>query len=141
MKTYTCTVQTDVPAERLWAVFSDLEHWNLWDKGLEGTRWVDRDRRIFQLTPQGGKPVTIRVSQYEEGRLWTDRTAFPLAVLEGEHRFIPLPNGGTEARTTMRLKGPLAFLWDRLVVRGIAAGMDEQTEALINKARSATVKT
>jgi hypothetical protein len=53
-----------------------------------------------------------------------------------EHRFHPAPGGGTEVRTTMRVKGPLAFLWDRLVVRGIAEGMKEQTDALVSRARS-----
>jgi hypothetical protein len=36
----------------------------------------------------------------------------------------------------MRVKGPLAYLWDRLVVRGIAEGMKEQTDALVSRARS-----
>jgi hypothetical protein len=139
MKSYECVVRTDVPSRSLWSVFSDLENWKLWDAGVEDTRWVDREGKVFTLTPRGSRPVTIRVSAYEEGRLWTDRTAFPLAVLEGEHTFRSLPGGGTEIRTTMRVRGPLAFLWDRLVVRGIASGAKEQTEALISRARSATV--
>ena len=136
MKTYSHSIRTDVSAERLWAIFSDLESWKLWDLGLEETRWIDRTRKIFSLKPKGGRPVKIRVSAYAEGRLWTDLTVFPLAVLEGEHRFHPVPGGGAEVSTTMRVKCPLAILWDRLVVRGIAAGMKEQTEALISRARS-----
>ncbi len=139
MKTYRHELRTGVAADRLWAAFNDLEHWNLWDKGLEETHWVDRDRRIFSLKPRGGKAVTIRVAAWEEGRLWTDRTTFPLAVLEGEHRFLPLAEGGTDVITIMRIRGPLAALWNKLVVRGIAAGMKEQTEALIERARSVTV--
>lgn len=137
MKTYTHSQTTDVTASKLWAVFSDLENWNQWDQGVEETRWVVPGQK-FLLTPKGAGPVKITVSAFEEGRLWTDQTSFPLAVMEGEHLFIPV-EGGTEVRTTMTVKGPLAWLWDKIVVSGIAAGQAEQTQALIDKARSATM--
>jgi uncharacterized membrane protein len=139
MKTYSHSIRTDLSTQRLWAVFSDLENWPTWDTELERTQWVDRERKIFSLKPKGGGAVKIRVSAFEEGKLWTDRASFPLAVLEGEHQFVALPDGGTELRTSMTIKGPLAFLWDRLVVKGIAAGVPAQTKALIQHARSATI--
>jgi len=136
MKRYTHSTKTELDPHDLWKVFSDLEHWNTWDSGLDSTRWIDKTARIFELKPKGGGAVKIHVSAYEEGRLWTDQTKFPLAVLEGEHLFLPLPEGGTEVRTTMTVKGPLAWLWNKIVVQGIAAGQEEQTSALIDRAKS-----
>lgn len=64
---------------------------------------------------------------HEAPRVWTDRTGFPGARLENEHRFESSPEGGTVVSTRIRLQGPLAGLWDRLVVRAMAEGQAGQT--------------
>ena len=39
-----------------------------------------------------------------------------------------------EIRATMRIEGPLALLWRKLVAEGVAKGMPAQTEQLVEKA-------
>ena len=64
---------------------------------------------------------------------YVDLTCFPLATMTGSHELIA--NGEhLEIRTTMSVRGPLAFLWVRLVARGIVSGLPQQTHALIERA-------
>jgi hypothetical protein len=54
----------------------------------------------------------------------------------GCHEFIAHADE-LEIRTTMSIEGFLSFLWKKIVAENVANGMAEQTEALIEKARSA----
>jgi hypothetical protein len=52
----------------------------------------------------------------------------------GQQEFVDAGDG-VEIKTTMRLRGPLGFLRRKLVVEGIVAGLADQTESLIRRAR------
>jgi hypothetical protein len=58
-------------------------------------------------------------------------TRFPGAKMYGDHEFI-VHGDALEIRTTMSIEGPLSFLWRKLVAEGVASGMFEQTERLID---------
>ena len=136
MKTYQFKTTTEVAPEALWKVLADLENWPQWDTELESTQWLNRERRTFRLKPKGAGAVTITVAVHEEGSVWTDRAHFPLAVLDNEHRLAKLPSGGTELSTTITLRGPLAGLWDKVVVKAMADGQAAPTLAMIEYART-----
>jgi hypothetical protein len=61
---------------------------------------------------------------------FVDLAHLPLARMRTTHELTPLAAGGTSVRIVIEVFGPLAFLWDRLVARGQAAGVVAQTHAL-----------
>jgi hypothetical protein len=80
--------------------------------------------------------VKIQIVEVVPNRTFTDRTKFPPAEMFGQHEFVDVGEG-VEIKTTMRLRGPLGFVWRKLVGEGIVAGLADQTESSIRRARDA----
>ena len=125
----------DTNAKKIWDVWTDVNRWAEWQPDLERAR-IERPFRAgthFTLRPKGGPNVKVELLTVEPGVRYVDVTRFPLATMTGSHELIA--NGEQlEIRTTMTVKGPLAFLWVRLVARGIVSGLPQQTRALIERA-------
>jgi hypothetical protein len=134
-KSYSTKVR-DVTAEQLWRVFVDVNRWHIWDGDLDYAR-LEGEFAVgnsFLLKPKGGPKVKIQLVEVVPNRTFTDRTKFPLAEMFGQHDFVEADDG-VEIKTTIRLRGPLAFVWRKLVAEGIVAGLADQTESLIRRAR------
>jgi hypothetical protein len=123
-------------AEKVWRVWTDVNRWNEWQDDLELARLDGEFRKgaTFLLRPRGGPNVKVELVNVEPNVNFTDLTRFPLARMTAAHDLIPRGNE-LEVRTTITVTGPLAFLWSRLVARGIVAGLPKQTKALIERAR------
>jgi hypothetical protein len=136
-RTHTTTV-TGIDLDTLWRIWSDVNRWHEWQPDLEFAR-LDGPfaaGSTFQLRPKGGPTVRIALETVEPGRRFTDLTRFPLGRMFGDHVF-EARGGGVEIRTTVRVEGPLRFLWVKLVAAGVAAKMAEQTDALVARAKAA----
>lgn len=136
-KTYSKRVR-DVQAEKVWKVWTDVNQWHTWQPDIEYAK-LDGDFKVgntFKLKPRGGPGVTIEIIKVESSRQFTDLTRFPGARMFGCHEFID-HGDELEIRTTMSIEGFLAFLWKKIVAENVANGMAKQTEALIEKTRSA----
>lgn len=132
--THTRTVK-GVGADQLWRVWSDVNQWHTWQSDIEYAR-LDGAFAVgntFTLKPQGGPTVQIEIVRAEPGRAFTDLTRFPGARMYGAHEFVS-GSDGLEIRTTLRIEGPLSFIWRKIVAEGIAKGEAEQTERLIERA-------
>ena len=136
-KTYSKRVR-DVEAEKVWKVWTDVNQWHTWQPDIEYAK-LDGDFKVgntFILKPRGGRGVTIEIIKVESSQQFTDLTRFPGARMLGCHEFIA-HGDELEIRTTMSIEGFLSFLWKKIVAENVANGMAEQTEALIEKTRSA----
>lgn len=136
-KTYSKRIR-GVRAEKVWAVWTDVNQWHTWQPDIEYAK-LDGEFKvgnIFKLKPKGGPGVSIEIVKVKTGQLFTDLTRFPGARMFGCHEFIA-HGDELEIRTTMRIEGFLSFLWKKIVAENIVNGLAEQTEALIEKARSA----
>lgn len=128
---YSKTV-SDISAAELWAVWSDVNQWHTWQPDidsatLEGTFSAGA---VLRFKPKGGPLIPITLTEVEPERLFVDLTRFPGAEMLDDHEIIPHAKG-IEIKTTIRLKGPLAWLWRRLVVNDIVKGLPAQTDQLI----------
>ncbi|MHB8140734.1 MAG: SRPBCC family protein [Vulcanimicrobiaceae bacterium] len=135
-KTYSKRI-SGVQVEEVWKLWTDVNRWHTWQPGIEYAK-LDGEFKVgntFQLKPKGGSRVSIQIVKVESGRQFTDLTRFPGARMFGCHEFIP-HGDELEIRTTMNIEGFLSFLWRKIVAENVADGMAEQTEALIEKARS-----
>jgi hypothetical protein len=136
-KTYSTRV-SGVQAEKVWNLWADVNQWHTWQSDIEYAK-LDGAFKVgntFRLKPKSGPGVSIEIINAEPGRQFTDLTRFPGARMFGCHEFIA-HGDELEIRTTMSIEGVLSFVWKKIVAENVAKGMAEQTEALIEKARSA----
>jgi hypothetical protein len=134
-RTYSKTVQ-GVDAARVWNVWTDVNQWHRWQPDIEQAR-LDGAFAVgntFMLKPKGGPTVKIELVAVEPNRRFTDLTRFPGARMYGDHEFVSRGDQ-LEIRTTMRIEGPLAFVWRKIVAEGIVKSMPEQTDQLLAHSR------
>lgn len=136
-KSYSKKVK-GVTAAKLWKVWADVDRWHEWQRDLDYARLEGEFKAgsTFLLKPKGGPRVRIEVLKAEKDRGFTDLTRFPLARMFGSHEFEE-KNGEVEMTTTIRIEGPLAFLWRKLVAQEIADKLPDQTDWLIERAANA----
>lgn len=128
---YSTTVK-GLSASDVWKVWTDVNHWHAWQDDIEYAR-LDGEFRtgtMFRFKPKGGPNINIEVTEVIPNEIFVDLTKFPLARMYDSHELIERGDQ-LEIRSTIRIEGPLSFLWRKLVVEGIAAGMKEQTDKLI----------
>jgi uncharacterized protein YndB with AHSA1/START domain len=133
MRRYSYETETTVSAEKLFRAKTDIAHWPDWDGELETTSF-DAPLRAgshFMLKPKGGPKVAMRIEQVEEPRRFVDLAYLPLAKMRTSTEFLPCAistgRNGTRIRIVIEVFGPLAFLWDRIVARKLAADCEHQT--------------
>jgi hypothetical protein len=136
-RTHSTTVR-GLGAAQLWRVWTDVNQWHTWQPDIEYARLdgAFAAGRTFVLKPKGGPKVKIEIVAAEPGSRFTDLTRFPGARMYGNHEFV-VRDDGLEIRTTIRVEGPLGFGWRKIVAEGIASGMAEQTERLLERPANA----
>ena len=139
-KTHTATVR-DLRKDQIWQLWQDVNNWHAWDQELEYCRlespFVAGSQ--FTLKPKGGPKVHLTLENVEPCRTFTDRVDFPLARMYSIHELQDTPHG-LEVIHRIRVEGPLAFLWRKLVAEKVAAGLEEQTQSMIKRAREMKAK-
>lgn len=130
-------VTKEVTKEQMWKLFSNVNDWHTWDKSVEFARLEGKFEKgnHFMFQPKGGPKLKIGIVEATENRSFTDFTKFPLAKMYGEHIFEETPNG-LKLTTTMKVKGPLGFLWRKLVAQKIVDTLAEDMQQQIKTAKN-----
>ncbi len=140
-KTYSKKV-TGLKLEDIWAVWADVNNWRKWHKDIEYTKLAGEFRvgTRFILKPKKGPKVIIELLEVVPYNRFVDMTKFPFAKMYGIHDFIK--NGNEiEIRTTMKVEGPLSFVWRKLVAEKVANNEEEQINSLIRRVKFMKTKT
>jgi len=129
------TTTTAATKEQLWKLFADVNNWHQWDEGVEFAKLDGKFEQgnHFILKPKGGPKVKIKLVETIENQKFVDCTTFPLAKMYGEHLFEETPQG-LKLTTTMKVTGPLGFLWRKLVAQGIADAIPHEMQQQIEHA-------
>lgn len=129
-------VTREVSKEQMWKLFSDVNNWTAWDKSVEFAKLEGPFEKgnFFMFQPKGGPKLKIGIVEAIENFNFTDLTRFPLAKMYGEHLLQETPEG-LKITTTMKVKGPLGFLWKRLVAQKIVDSLPEDMEIQIQTAK------
>ena len=133
-RSYSVTVN-DIKPEQIWAIWSDVNNRHLWDTDTEWAK-IDGPFQVgskITFRPMGGPIVHMRISECIVNRVFTDCCQFFGATMYGVHEMEETPEG-LRLTTTMKVTGPLSFLWRKLVVEKVVAELPEQTDALIKLA-------
>lgn len=89
----------------------------------------------FFLKPKGIKPVKIVLTEINDGYSFTDCTSFFGAKMYNTHAMEDTPEG-LKLKNTVVVKGPLAWLWVKLVAKNVANSAPEETDALVEYIKS-----
>ncbi|MGI9090800.1 MAG: SRPBCC family protein [Gemmatimonadaceae bacterium] len=144
----TCSTETDmwqrtqemtfvgIAKQQVWDAWSDVNNWHLWDTDIEYARMSEpfRAGAKFELKPRGGPRVKIELLRVAKLEGYTDLTRFPLARMYGIHDMVETKDG-LRLTITMRVEGPLSFVWRKLVAEKVAAENPAQLESLARYAR------
>jgi len=132
-------ITQDVTAEQVWKVWSDVDNWSSFDSDLEWTKAPDNFKfapgHYFYLKPKGGPKVKIIISDITLHQTFTDYVEFFGARMTDAHE-LKQTAAGLEISNTISVRGPLAWLWRKLVAEKVAAGIPEQTQRLIELAKT-----
>jgi uncharacterized membrane protein len=104
--------EIDAPAERVWAVLADVEHWPDWTPTMTSVR-------LLTAGPLGpGSSAEIRqpklpkavwtVTGFEAGRRFEWAAGGPGVTTRGDHRVEPLDGGRCRVTLVIESTGPLA---------------------------------
>ncbi len=128
-------VTKEVTKEQMWKLFADVNNWHTWDEGIEFAKMEGKFEKgnHFLLKPKGGPKLNIELIETIENVKFVDLTKFPLAKMYGEHLFEETPQG-LKITTTMKVEGLLAFLWIKLVAKGIVDGLPNEMQMQIKTA-------
>jgi len=134
-KTHKMVVR-NVSKSQIWKVWQEVNQWHHWDTDIEFARLEEpfANGSRFVLKPKGGPQVKIKLVKVEPNSAFTDLTSFPLAKMYGIHEMRDTKDG-LEVSHTVRIEGPLGFLWKKIVAEKVAAGLDEQAEKMVRRAR------
>ena len=129
------------PADRVWAVMSDVERWHEWTPSITSVTLLRKGAlavgsRALVRQPKF-PPALWRVTELVPGRSFTWVSVAPGLRVIGRHA-VELTVNGTRAVLTLELKGMVGGLWGRLT-RGIteryiafeAAGLKARSEETI----------
>jgi hypothetical protein len=125
------SVVTSANAGAVWRLWEDVGGWQTWDDGIE---WCRLDG-AFQagstgaLKPKGGPRVRFTLLEVEPGHGFRDRSHLPLASLDFTHTLEPV-EGGVRITHRVEARGPLGWLFGRLMGAGMRAGLPATVRAL-----------
>ncbi|MBS0184885.1 MAG: polyketide cyclase [Proteobacteria bacterium] len=136
MRTYSQTFQ-NVTKEAIWELWTDINQWPTWHNDLyfctfDGPFEVGN---YFMLKPKGMRAVKIILTEIEKGHKFTDCTSFFGAKMYDTHELEETSKGHLKLTNTLKVTGPLKWLWIKFVAQNVANTVPEEMEALVNLAR------
>ena len=129
MGTWEHTAAGDVaaPPDRIWALWADAEQWPRWHHNIENAT-LDGPLRVGATArirfKHSLRPITFRVTELEEHRLFTDEGKIPGGMIRHVHRITPTGDGSCRVEHVLSLTGPLAGMWGRLLGRRMRDAVD-----------------
>ncbi|GAB2573030.1 SRPBCC family protein [Kribbella endophytica] len=123
----------NAPAERVWAVFSDVTHWPDWTPTVDSVERLDEGAlRVGARTRirQPKLPVAVwEVTELKDGEYFEWVSRAPGIKTTGGHRVVSTPEG-TVATATIIQEGPLGWLFGRLYAKLTRSYIQLETENL-----------
>ncbi len=109
---------------KIWAKWADVDTWTSWDQDIE---WVKLEGPLEKgasgkLKSKGGPATSFTVLDAIPGSRFTTRSFLPFSSMDFIHTLSP---EGDHLRITHRIeiKGPLAFLFSRLLGPHLKKGL------------------
>ncbi len=154
--------ETSAPAEKVWAIWTDTATWGEWNPNvttMEMPPPVALGKEGVMNTP-AGQHHRMKVVEFEPGRSFTlETTVIPLSRFRFTCRVDPVGDRGvgrgeaspstadrgdappqikTEVSQSVKVVGPMGWLFDPLMGDQIANDFDKVLDGLVKKAESSS---
>ncbi len=122
------TLELSIPPEAAWAHLSRVEAWPSWARHLRSARLEPpgllgpASSGVFVLGP--GIPTRFAMTEWDPPRRWKWHGRFLWLRVGYDHRFEPLPGGGTRLVLEVDASGPAAGSLGRLFARVYGRNLD-----------------
>ena len=132
-QTYTKKVK-GLSVDQIWQVWTDVDQWNKWQDDVAFSKMQTEFKTggKFAFHPKGGPKLVLELTEVEEKKNFVDLTRFPFAKMYDSHEIFARGDE-IELKCTLVIKGPLSFLWRKVVAEDVAKGIPRQLEALVNR--------
>ncbi len=120
----------------VWRIWADISNWPTWHGDLDYCK-LDGEFEVgnhFMLKPKGMKAVKIDLIDVQFEKEFTDRTTFFGAKMYDTHS-VEEADGGVIIRNKLVVKGPLKWLWIKLVAQHVADTISDEVKALVELCR------
>jgi Polyketide cyclase / dehydrase and lipid transport len=129
-------VAATAPPSAIFERWADVATWPQWNADTE---WVRLDGAFAQggtglLKPKGGPKVKFVIDKLTDTE-FVDVSRLVGARLTFSHRVIPTADGCL-VDVAITMSGPLAWLWNRILGKGLAASVQPDLDSLARAAES-----
>jgi Polyketide cyclase / dehydrase and lipid transport len=122
---------SNLSVEAIWRVLADVKNWPQVDQNIE--RLVISEEPApgvrFMLKPRGGPRLNFTIGSFEAPHRYSDVCVMPGARMETIHRLASGPV--TTIAAEIEIRGPLAWLWGRVVGQKHAQGLPALTQKML----------
>ena len=131
---------TDVRKAAVWALWKDINQWTKWHDDLDYCHMTGEFSvgNFFMLKPKKVNAVKIMITELKEGESFTDCTSFFGAKMLDTHGLEETPEG-LILTNKLVVRGPLWWLWVKLVAQHVADTVPQEVESLVRLARQSNV--
>ncbi len=138
----SCSVDIDAPADLVWEVFADVEHWPDWTASVTELRGLDGPQlsvgRRFEIKQPRMPRLVWTVTDVEPGSSWTWVQRSPGGVTSARHEVVPVATGGTVVRQELAQRGIVGALVGLMMRQLTRRYLAMEAQGL--KARSETLR-
>ncbi|PND56816.1 polyketide cyclase [Mycobacterium sp. ENV421] len=115
------SVAIDAPADLVWEVFTDVEHWPDWTASVTRLHGLDGAQlavgRRFEITQPRMPRLIWTVTDIEPGTSWTWVQRSPGGLTSARHEVLPAVGGGTLVRQELAQRGVVGAIVGVLMQR------------------------
>jgi uncharacterized membrane protein len=128
------SIEIDAPAQLVWQVFSDVEHWPEWTEsvislvGHDGANLAVGKR--FSIKQPGMSKLTWKVTAIDPGLSWTWVQRAPGAFASARHDVIAQPDGRTLVRQQLEQRGMVGALVGRMMLKKTKRFLELEAQGL-----------
>ena len=129
------TLQTTSSPDKIWQIWTDVEHWPTWDSELLEAS-LDQPFQVGargRLAPRRGPQSMFEISALDPGVCYRMTAYLPLARLQVE-RSLSSQIGLTTFTHEAWFDGPLGLLFDRLLGKTYQSALPQAMERLRQQA-------
>ncbi|AKK25672.1 SRPBCC family protein [Mycobacterium sp. EPa45] len=105
------SIDIDAPADLVWEVFSNVEHWPDWTASVTRLRGLDGAQlavgRHFEIKQPRMPRLVWTVTELEPGASWTWEQRSPGGLTTARHDVVPTADGRTVVRQELVQRGIL----------------------------------
>jgi hypothetical protein len=133
------SAESSADPHAVWRRYVDVEHWSDWSR--QGVEWSRIDGPFEVGTkgeskPPGSRRLAFKLVTVEPDKCFASEVRLPGARLRFEHAIEPTEPGSCITHR-VTLEGPLAFLYTRMVRKGVEQGLPDGVDRLAAMAAAA----